>query len=117
MSEEKLRGDPQAIAEYLTEVFEKNDLHSILDAIKVVMRSQNVLALAESTGMRRDGLYKTFNGCKKDPNLSRVLKLFEGLDVRIVVKALPPRERPSRPKLGRPPSPSRKRRQRPGPND
>jgi probable addiction module antidote protein len=100
--------NPAAVAEYLTEVFEKNDLGSILDAIKFIMRAQNVKALAEATGMRRDGLYKTFTG-KKDPQLSRVLGLFQGLDVRIVVKPLPATQKSPRPKLGRP-SPSKKQR-------
>jgi hypothetical protein len=70
------------------------------DALKFIMRAQNVRAAAEATGMRRDGLYKTFTG-KKDPQLSRVLGLFQGLDVRIVVKPLPARQKLPRPKLGR----------------
>jgi probable addiction module antidote protein len=110
MSKENLRKNPPAIAEYLTEIFEKNDLCSILDAIKFVVQAQNVKALAESTGMRRDGLYKTFGG-RKDPQLGRILRLFEGLDVRIVVKPLPARERPPRPKLGRPLSSPKRRRE------
>jgi len=103
------RDNPTAIAEYLTEAFEKNDFGGILAAMKFVMQAQNVKALAEAAGMRRDGLYKTF-GAKKDPQLGRVLGLFEGLNVRIVVKALPAREGPPRPKLGRPRSASKKAR-------
>jgi probable addiction module antidote protein len=113
MSNDNLRDNPQAISEYLTEIFEQNDIDGILKAITIVMRAQNVKALAESTGMRRDGLYKTFSGSKKDPQLSRVLNLFEGLDVRIVVKPLPPTARPKRPKLGRPLSSSKRRREHP----
>jgi probable addiction module antidote protein len=108
MLKENLRDNPSAIADYLTEIFEENDFESILDALKLVMRAQNVLALADSIGMRRDGLYKTFNG-RKDAQLSRVLGLFEGLGVRIEVRALPARERAPRPKLGRPLSSSRRR--------
>ena len=98
----KFRGNPVAIAEYLTEAFEKSDLDGILDAIKIIMQAQNVTELAELTGMRRDGLYKTFGRSKKDPHLSRVLRLFDVLDVRIAVKPLRPRKKPPRPKLGRP---------------
>jgi probable addiction module antidote protein len=105
MLKDNLLDNPPAIADYLTEIFGKNDLEGILEALKVVMRAQNVLALAESTGLRRDGLYKSFNGTK-DTQLSRVLLLFEGLGVRIEVRALPAQERPPRPKLGRPPSSS-----------
>src|SRR6266403_5023735 len=64
--------------------------------------SKNVKELAEVSGMRRDGLYKTFGNGKKDPQLSKILCLFEGMDVRIVVKPLPARAKPPRPKLGRP---------------
>jgi probable addiction module antidote protein len=103
----KFRGNPIAIAQYLTEAFEKRDLVGILDAIKFIMQAQNVTELAELTGMRRDGLYKTFGHPKKDPQLSRVLSLFEGLDVRIAVKPLRPRKKPPRPKLGRPSKTSR----------
>jgi probable addiction module antidote protein len=104
------RANPPAIAEYLTEAFEKSDIGGILDAIKAVMQAQNVKELAEVTGMRRDGLYKTF-GRKKDPQLSRLLGLFDGLDIRIVIKPLPAREKPPRPKLGRPLSSSKRRRE------
>jgi probable addiction module antidote protein len=111
MPKDNLRDNPAAIADYLTEIFEKNDLEGILEALKVVMRAQNVLALAESTGMRRDGLYKSFDGTK-DTQLSRVLLLFKGLGVRIEVRALPAQERPPRPKLGRPLSMSSRRARR-----
>jgi probable addiction module antidote protein len=107
------RDNPAAIAEYLTEAFEKNNLEGIRDAIKSVMKAQNVKALSEAIGIRRDGLYKTFAGTNglRDPQLSRLLKLFEGLNVRIVVKPLPFRQRPPRPKLGRPLSSSKSRRE------
>jgi probable addiction module antidote protein len=108
----EFRGNPMAIAKYLSEAFEKNDLDGVLDAISFVMQAQNVQELSEIIGLRRDGLYKTFGRIKKDPQLSRVLRLFEGLDVRIVVEPMPPREKPPRPKLGRPRS-SSKNRQRP----
>src|SRR5258706_8390296 len=74
--------------------------------------SKNVKELAEVSGMRRDGLYKTFGSGKKDPQLSKILCLFEGMDVRIVVKPLPARAKPPSPKLGCPRS-SSKNRQRP----
>jgi probable addiction module antidote protein len=102
LESKKFRDNPTAIAAYLTEAFGKNDLVCILNAIKYVMQAQNVKELAEITGMRRDGLYKTFGSGKKDPQLSRVLNLFDGLDIRIVIEPLPARDKPPRPKLGRP---------------
>ena len=56
------RDNPQAIARYLTEAFETNDLSTIMQCINRVMRAQNVQALAREAGLRRDRLYKTFGG-------------------------------------------------------
>jgi probable addiction module antidote protein len=97
----KYRDNPSAIAQYLTEAFDKNDLGVILKAIQSVMRAQNVQELSEITGLRRDNLYRTFRGAA-DPLLSRVLTLLAGLDVRIVLHPLEPREKSPRPKPGRP---------------
>jgi hypothetical protein len=61
------------------EAFATADLKVILEAINSAMRAQNVLALAEATGLRRDRLYKTFGG-DINPRLGRVMELFAGLD-------------------------------------
>jgi probable addiction module antidote protein len=103
----KLRENPTAIAAYLTEAFDKNDLSAVVLAINSVMRAQNVVALAKATGLRRDRLYKTFGG-GIDPHLGRVMELFVGLDVQLVVKPVTPKPKPPRPKLGRPPSSSKR---------
>jgi probable addiction module antidote protein len=95
------RDNPEAIAAYLSEAFEKNDVDIILSAINRVMRAQNVQALAREAGLRRDKLYVSFNG-GTEPYLYRVMALFNALGVRLTVKAAPPRPIPPRPKLGRP---------------
>jgi probable addiction module antidote protein len=95
------RNNPPAIASYLTDAFEKNDINFILRAIRSVLEAQNVQELSEFTGLRRENLYRTFSG-EKDPLFSRVLTLLAGLDVRLLVQPLPPRARPPRPKSGRP---------------
>jgi probable addiction module antidote protein len=100
------RDNPVAIAQYLTEILEQNDLNILLDGINSVMRAQNVVRLSKATGIRRRGLYKMFGG-EVDPRFGRVLSLFVGLGVRLVVKPLPAKEKPPRPKLGRPPASSR----------
>jgi probable addiction module antidote protein len=97
----KYRDNPEAIAAYLTEKFRENNLPDILRAINRIMRAQNVQALAHEAGLRRDRLYKTFGG-EIDPQLGRVIALFEGFGVCLAATPLPPKERPSRPKLGRP---------------
>jgi len=95
------RDNPAAIAAYLSEAFEENDIDVILKAINRVMRAQNVQALAREAGLRREKLYVTFGG-ETEPYLYRVMALLNALGVRLTVKALPPRPIPPRPKLGRP---------------
>jgi len=97
----KYRDNPQAIAEYLEDAFAKGELNAVLQAIKRVMRAQNVQAIAREAGLRRDRLYATFGG-EINPQLGRVMDLFRGLGVRFSVTPLEPVERPARPKLGRP---------------
>ena len=57
-----LRDNPAAIAEYLNEALAKNDVQTVLQALKFVLRAQNATALAEVTGMGRDTLYRSFSG-------------------------------------------------------
>src|SRR6266404_5849686 len=45
------RDNPQAIARYLTQAFETNDLSTIMQCINRVMRAQNVQALAREAGL------------------------------------------------------------------
>jgi probable addiction module antidote protein len=97
----EFRDNPIAIAEHLTEAFSTNDLDAVLRAINLVMRAQNVLALAEEAGLRRDRLYATFGG-KVNPRLGRVMELFAGLNVQLIVKPVRPKDKAPRPKLGRP---------------
>jgi probable addiction module antidote protein len=98
--------NPVAIAKHLTDAFATNNLSLVVAAINTVMRAQNVLALAEATGLRRDLLYKTFGG-EVNPQLGRVMELFAGLDVQLIVKPVRPKPKPPRPKLGRPLSSSK----------
>jgi probable addiction module antidote protein len=80
---EKMFGDNElAIATYLTEAFPTEDFAKVLSALKTAIRAQNVQDLAKDAGLRRERLYHTFNG-GVDPQLSRVMKLFKALNVRL----------------------------------
>lgn len=100
-----LRDNPQLIAGYLTQAFEGNDFEEARSALGQVTQAQNISALARVASIPRRTIYKTFGG-KADPKLSRILKLFAALGVQFNVIALPHRQRPPRPKLGRPRKPS-----------
>ena len=88
-----LRDNPAAIAEYLNKALAKNDLQTILQALKFVVRAQNVMALAEVTGMRRQSLYRSFSG-DTNPTIDRVLGLLAGLGVGLITQPLPKRTKP-----------------------
>jgi probable addiction module antidote protein len=96
------RDNPTAIAEYLTEIFMKNDLAILVQAIGNVMRAQNVKALSEETGLRRENLYRMFAG-HRDPTLGNTMKILASFGVRFAVEPLTSiKMKPPRPKLGRP---------------
>src|SRR6266581_196102 len=101
---ERYRDNPIAIAEYLTELLKKNDLAVLVRAIGKVMRAQNVLALSEETGLRRENLYRMFAG-HRDPKLGNTMKVLASLGVQFAIKRRPwTKPKPPRPKLGRPKS-------------
>src|SRR6202790_220922 len=98
----RYRDNPTAIAEYLTEILMKNDLAILVQAIGNVMRAQNVKALSEETGLRRENLYRMFAG-HRDPTLGNTMKILASFGVQLAVE---PRTsikgKPQRPKVGRP---------------
>jgi probable addiction module antidote protein len=100
----KYRDNPELISEVLNGALATDNLAVFTFAVGTVMRDQNVLALAEATGLRRENLYRMFTG-SRDPTLGNTMKMLAALGVRIVIE---PRTsinpKPPRPKLGRPKS-------------
>lgn len=90
------RDNPAAIANYLTEKMKENDFDAARTGLSLVMRAQNVQMLARDAGLRRDALYRTFGG-RIDPQLSRVLRLFDALNVQACVVRADPSEVQSTP--------------------
>ncbi|MGY4293320.1 putative addiction module antidote protein [Bradyrhizobium sp. i1.4.4] len=76
-----VRDNPAAIAIYLSDNFEENEILKAKTALSLVTRAHNVQILARDAGLRRDTLYRTFGG-RIDPQLSRVLRLLEALNVK-----------------------------------
>ena len=100
------RDNPTTIATYLSEVLDENDLSALLRAIDIVLRAQNVVALSEEAGLRRDNLYRMFKG-NSDPRLGNTLKVLAALGLEFAVKCQTViKPKPPRPKLGRPTSKS-----------
>lgn len=82
-----LYNNPVKIATYLTDKFRTNDFEEARSSLGAVVRAQNVQMLARDAGIRRDTLYRTFGG-RTDPQLSRIVKLFDGLNVQASVAAV-----------------------------
>jgi probable addiction module antidote protein len=96
----KYRDNPDRIAEYLNEAIASDDLATFLRALDTVVRSQNVLALSEETGLRRENLYRSFSG-SIDPRLGNTLKILASLGVRVSIKTRKiTQAKPLRPKTG-----------------
>jgi len=93
--------NPKAIARLLTFALATNQLQPVLTALNQIVVAQNVAALSRETGLGRERLYRTFGGTA-DPWFGRVLRLLDGLGVRLVAVAGAVRGIQVRPKIGRP---------------
>jgi probable addiction module antidote protein len=82
---EKHRDNPSAIAEYLNSALSTGDSVAIAKAIGNMVRAQGVARFAQKAGMRRDSLYRTFNG-KTSPPLDRVMDVLLALDIKLSAK-------------------------------
>lgn len=86
---EKHRDDPHAIAEYLNSALATNDSAVIAKAIGHMIRAQGVTKFAEKAGVRRDTLYRMFDG-KISPALDRVVGVLLALDIQLLAEPRAP---------------------------
>jgi probable addiction module antidote protein len=102
LDSKRYRDNPALISNYLNKALASDDFAGFVGAIDTVMRAQNVVALSEETGLRRENLYRMFEG-DRDPRLGNTMKMLASFGVQFAVK---PRTsvkvKPPRPKLGRP---------------
>ena len=90
--DKKHRDDPRAIAKYLNGALSTGDPVLITKAIGDMVRAQGVTKFAQKAGMRRDSLYRMFNG-EMSPTLETVMNALMGLDIQLIAK---PAAAPSR---------------------
>ena len=81
----KRRDDPKAIAKYLNDALLTDDSILITKAIGDIVRAQGATRFSQKAGMRRDNLYRTFNG-ESSPAFATVLRVLITLDVQLVAK-------------------------------
>ena len=72
----------EVIAEYLTAALEDGNPDVFLSAIGNVAKARGMSAIAESTGLGRESLYKAL-GENGNPSFATVLKVARALGVRL----------------------------------
>ena len=76
----------EVIAEYLTAALEDGNPDVFLSAVGNVAKARGMSAIAESTGLGRESLYKAFAPGAK-PRYDTVLKVLQSLGVKLNVTA------------------------------
>jgi probable addiction module antidote protein len=76
---------PQVIADYLSEAFETGDESFIAEALGTVARAKGMSAIADETGLSREGLYRSLSS-EGRPELATAMKVLDAFDVRLVVR-------------------------------
>jgi probable addiction module antidote protein len=78
--------DDEVVAEYLTAALEDPNPEVFLAAVGHVAKARGMSAIAETTGLGRESLYKALTPGAK-PRYDTVLKVLASLGVRISVSA------------------------------
>jgi probable addiction module antidote protein len=78
--------DEEVIAEYLTAALEDENPEVFLVAVGNVAKARGMSAIAESTGLGRESLYKAIAPGAK-PRYDTVLKVLHSLGVKLTVSA------------------------------
>jgi probable addiction module antidote protein len=78
--------DDEVVAEYLTAALEDSNPDVFLAAVGQVAKARGMGAVAESTGLGRESLYKALTPGAK-PRYDTVLKVLHGLGVKLTVTA------------------------------
>ncbi|MEQ1871895.1 MAG: addiction module antidote protein [Vicinamibacterales bacterium] len=78
--------DEEVVAEYLTAALEDENPDVFLAAVGQVAKARGMAAVAESTGLGRESLYKALTPGAK-PRYDTVLRVLQGLGVKLTVTA------------------------------
>ena len=79
--------DDEALATYLSDAFETQDVAFISDAIGVVARAQGMKQIAQEAGVSRESLYRALSSAG-NPELGTVLKVLASLNIKISAQPL-----------------------------
>jgi probable addiction module antidote protein len=79
-------GSGEAIAVFMAEAFQTNDVGYISHALGVVARAKGMTQIASQTGLSREQLYRSFSE-KGNPTLKTTLAVMKALGVQLTTKA------------------------------
>jgi probable addiction module antidote protein len=79
-------GSDEAIAVFMAEAFQTNDVGYISHALGVVARAKGMAQIADQTGLSREQLYRSFSA-KGNPTLKTTLAVMSALGVQLTTRA------------------------------
>ena len=79
-------GSDEAIAVFMAEAFQTNDVGYISHALGVVARAKGMAQIASQTGLSREQLYRSFSE-KEDARLMTALAVRKALRVQLTMRA------------------------------
>jgi probable addiction module antidote protein len=79
-------GSDEAIAVFMAEALQTNDVAYISHALGVVARAKGMAQIASQTGLSREQLYRSFSA-KGNPTLKTTLAVMKALGVQLTTKA------------------------------
>jgi probable addiction module antidote protein len=78
-------GSDEAIASFMAEAFETEDVGYIAHALGVVARAKGMAQIAEGTGLSREQLYRSFSE-SGNPTLKTTLAVMKALGIQMTAK-------------------------------
>jgi probable addiction module antidote protein len=78
-------GSDEAIAIFMAEAFQTNDVAYISHALGVVARAKGMAEIAEQTALSREQLYTSFSK-KGNPTLKTTLAVMKALGIELTAK-------------------------------
>lgn len=75
----------EAIATYMAEAFETNDVAYIAHALGIVARAKGMAQIAGQTGLSREQLYRSFSE-QGNPTLKTTLAVMKALGIELTTK-------------------------------
>ena len=78
-------GSDEAIAVFMAEVFQTNDVGYISHALGVVARAKGMAQIADQTGLSREQLYRSFSK-KGNPTLKTTLAVMSALGIKLTAQ-------------------------------